>query len=174
MKNDKYMDSLAGYTGSIFQDFKSYLRREVDSVEDDIGLDLDEYISNFINYELPPGIYTSKTLSEVLLRNLQSEYEGVNNTVHIEFNDISMKTKLFVRPSILAGRFGEKSFLSTIFGFSLHCDFKYYNGYICQSFINLSTIDKLQLKCIVFDGSISNGFQKPTIFSFVLDKLAGY
>ena len=76
MKNDKYMDfSAAGYTISILQDFESYLRKEVDLVEDDIRLVLDEYSSNFIYDELPPGIYTSKDPSEFLLRNLQSDYE---------------------------------------------------------------------------------------------------
>ena len=35
MKNDKYMLILAMYVGSIFQDFESFLRREIDLVEDD-------------------------------------------------------------------------------------------------------------------------------------------
>ena len=33
MKDDKYMEILAGYTSSVFQDFESYLRTEVDLVE---------------------------------------------------------------------------------------------------------------------------------------------
>ena len=37
MKNDKYRDVLSGYTGSIFQDFESYLRTEVDLVEDGVN-----------------------------------------------------------------------------------------------------------------------------------------
>ena len=37
------MKILAGYTSSVFQDFESYLRTEVDLVEDDIKLVLDEY-----------------------------------------------------------------------------------------------------------------------------------
>ena len=48
MKDDKYMNILAQYTGSVFQDFESYLRTEIDLVEDDIKLVLDEYNSIFI------------------------------------------------------------------------------------------------------------------------------
>ena len=48
-KNDKYMDILAGCTSSVFQDFKSFLKTEVDLVEDDIRLGLDEYISGFVS-----------------------------------------------------------------------------------------------------------------------------
>ena len=42
MKDDKYMEILARYTRSVFQDFESYLRTEVDLVEDDVKLVLDE------------------------------------------------------------------------------------------------------------------------------------
>ena len=42
MNDDGYMDILARYTSSVFQDFESYLRTEVDLVEDDIKLVLDE------------------------------------------------------------------------------------------------------------------------------------
>ena len=38
------MNILTRYTTSIFQDFESYLRTEVDLVEDDIRLVLDAYI----------------------------------------------------------------------------------------------------------------------------------
>ena len=102
MKNDKNPVNSAGYTGSIFQDFERYLRTEVDLVQDDVALVLDEYISSFITHEILPGIYTFNDLSEVLLRNLQSEIEGANNMVDIEFDDISMKTKLVVTSDNIA------------------------------------------------------------------------
>ena len=50
------MDLVASYATSMFKDFESYIRTEVDSVEDDIGLVLDPYKTNFITYKLPPGI----------------------------------------------------------------------------------------------------------------------
>ena len=67
MKYDKYMRVLAVYVNSVFQHFKSFLRTEVDWVEDDIKLVLDEYNSSFITYELTPGIYTFKNFPELLL-----------------------------------------------------------------------------------------------------------
>ena len=48
MKNDDYMKILAGFTRSITEDFESYLRTEVDLVEDDIRIVVDEYNSSFI------------------------------------------------------------------------------------------------------------------------------
>ena len=47
MKNEHYMKIVAGYVISVFQDFESYLRTEVDLIEDDIKLVLDEYNSSF-------------------------------------------------------------------------------------------------------------------------------
>ena len=73
MNNDKYLSILAVYNRSIFRDFESFLRTAVDLVEDDIRLVLDEYNSSFITYELEPGIYTFKDLSEALLKILQPE-----------------------------------------------------------------------------------------------------
>ena len=73
MKNDKYLSTLAVYNRSIFPDFESFLGTAVDLVEDDIRLVLDEYNSSFITYELEPGIYTFKDLSEALLKILQPE-----------------------------------------------------------------------------------------------------
>ena len=74
MKDDRYMKILAGYVSSVFQDFESFLRTEVDLVQDDVKVVLDEYNSSFITYELDPGIYTFKDTSEALFNILQSEY----------------------------------------------------------------------------------------------------
>ena len=73
MKAEKYMNILAVYIDSVFQDFESYLRTEVDLVEDDIKLVLDEYNSSFITYEIEPGIYTFGDLSEGLFNIFQPE-----------------------------------------------------------------------------------------------------
>ena len=74
MEDVGFMNITAGYISSIFQNFESYLRTEVDLVEDDIKLILDEYNSDFITYELDPGIYTFKDLSEALFNILQPEF----------------------------------------------------------------------------------------------------
>ena len=111
MKDDKYMKILAGYVGSVFQDFESYLTTEIDLVQDDVKLVLDEYNSSFITYELDPGIYTFKDISEPLFNILQSEYPGPSNVIDIEFDDITRKTKLVVNNGIIAIRFDENSIL---------------------------------------------------------------
>ena len=42
MKDEQYMNILAIYTSSVFQDFESFLRTQIDLVEDDIKLVSDE------------------------------------------------------------------------------------------------------------------------------------
>ena len=91
-------------------------------VEDDITLDLDEYKYSFITYEISPVKYTFEDISEALLMFLQSEYKGYHNAIDIEFDDITRKTKLVVRSGIIAESFDEKSFFSTILGFTLNLD----------------------------------------------------
>ena len=39
---------------------------------------------------------------------------------------------------------------------------------------NLSTKDKVHLKCIIIDGIVINGFRQPILYSLVLDKPPGY
>ena len=118
MKDEQYLNILAIYTSSVFQDFKSFLRTQIDLVEDDIKLVLDEYNSSFITYELEPGIYTFKDFSGALFNILQTEYPGPSNVIDIEYDDITMKTKLVVRSGIIAIRFDEKSFFNTVLGFT--------------------------------------------------------
>ena len=66
-KDEKYMRILANYVSSIIQESESFLRTEIDLVEDAITLVLDEYGSNFITFELQAGFYTFKDFSEALL-----------------------------------------------------------------------------------------------------------
>ena len=174
MKDDKYMEILAGYTRSVFQDFESYLRRKVDLVEDDVKLVLDEYNSSFITYELDLVVYTFKDISEALLKILQPEYDGYHNAIDTEYDEITMKTKLVAKHGIIAIRFDEKSFFSTVLGFSSCWDYKHYNEYTSQNILNLGSANKIHLKCDVIDGSVVDGIRQPILFSFVLDKLPGY
>ena len=118
MKDEQYMNILSIYIRSVFHDFESFLRTQIDLIEDDIKLVLDEYNSSFITYELQPGIYTFKEISEALLNILQIEYPGYSKMIDIEYDDITMKTKLVVRSGIIAIRFDEKSFFSTVLGFT--------------------------------------------------------
>ena len=174
MKDEQYMNIEDGYVMSVFQDFESYLRTEVDLIEDDIKLVLDEYNSNFITYEIPTGIYSFKDVSEVLLNFLQSKYEGVFDKIVIEFDDFTKRTKLEVRLGMVAIRLDEKSFFSTILGFTPGWDYKHYNKYVSQKMVNLSSTNKIHLECDCIDGSIQDGLRQPILYSFVLDKKPGY
>ena len=174
MEDGAYMKILASYTRSVFQDFESFLRTQIDLVEDDIKLVLDEYKSSFVTFELDPGIYTFKDISEALFNILQSEYPEPSNVIDIEYDDITRKTKLVVRFGIIAIRFDETSFFSTILGFTSGWDYKHYNKYTSQKVVNLGSTNKIHLKCDCIDGSVLNGLRQPLLFSFVLDKLPGY
>ena len=68
-----------------------------------------------------------------------------------------MKTKLDVRAGIIAIRFDEISFFSTILGFASGWDYKHYNKYTSQKIVNLGSTNKIHLKCDVSDGSIVSG-----------------
>ena len=131
----------------MFQDFESFLRTDIDLVEDDIKLVLDEYNSNFFTYELDQGIYTFKDISEALFNILQSEYPGPSNVIDIEYDDITMKTKLAVKSGIIAIKIDEKSFFSTVLGFTPGWDYKHYNKYTSQKVVNLGGTNKIHLKC---------------------------
>ena len=173
MKNEQYMNNLSFYTRSVFQDFESFLRTQIDLVEDDIKLVLDEYIASFITYENPPDIYTFKDISEVLLNCLQSEFKGKINEIDIEYDDITMKIKLIVGVGILAVKLEELSFFSNNLGFTPGWDYKHYNKYISQEILNIGSTNKIKLKCDIIDGSVVNGLRQPILYSFVLDELPG-
>ena len=79
-----------------------------------------------------------------------------------------------MRYDIRVLRFDGKPFFTTIFCFSLHCDYKGDNEYFSEKNRNLNVIDKIHLKCDVIDGSIQNGLTQPILFSFNWDKPSGY
>ena len=174
MNDEQYMNILAIYTSSVFQDFESFLRTQIDLIEDDIKLVLDEYNSSFITYELEPGIYSYREISEALFYILQSEYPQSNSEILIRLDDVTRKTELVVNSGIIAVRFDEKSFFSTILGFTAGWDYKHYNQYLSQKIVNLSFTNKLHLKCDAIDGSVVDGVRQPILYSFVLDEPSGY
>ena len=44
---------------------------------------------------------------------------------------------------------------------------------LVKKIANLSSTNKIHLKCHVFDGSIQDGVRQPILFNFVLDNPAG-
>ena len=95
----------------MFQGFEIYLKTDVDLVEDDIRLVLDKNKTNFLKYELQPGIYTFRDLSETVFGILQPDCPASSNVNVVEIVDITMKNKLVLRDGCIAIRFDERSFL---------------------------------------------------------------
>ena len=168
------MKILAFHISSVFQDFESFLRTQIDLIEDEAKLVLDEYNSSFITYELEPGIYSYREISEALVCFLQLEYPSSDSEILIRLDDITRKTELVVNSGIIAIRFDVKSFFSTILGFTAGWDYKHYNQYLSQKIVNLSSTNKIHLKCDAIDGSVVDGVRQPILYSFVLDKPSGY
>ena len=54
-----------------------------------------------------------------------------------------MKPKLVVKPGIIARRFDEKLFFSTVLGFTPGWDYKHYIEYTSQKIKNLSSANKI-------------------------------
>ena len=177
--SDGYVIFLLGYTSSPFRDFESYLRIVVGLDEEDIQLILKQYISHLITCELTPGIWTIQDISDAI-----HTFSGHSGIIQIEYDDITMKTKIFLiyiggRKKIVLEtlRFDERSLFHTLLGFTPCWDYKPTNSsgvYTCEKILNLSTTNKIHLKCEFIDGSVVNGLRQPILYSFALDKLPGY
>ena len=153
-----------GYARSPSPDFVICLRIRVGLDENDIHLFLKQHNSNFITYESDPGVYTIKDLQKAV--HLLGDHEG---TLKKEYDDVSMKTKLFETrfgSFFRTLRFDEKSFyyfimFYTILGFTpkptnaILADDQ--GVYTKEKVLNLGTIDKIHLKCDVIDGSVQIG-----------------
>ena len=144
--------------------------------EEDIHLILKEYNSRFITYELTPGIYSIQDISDTI-----HTFSGHMESIQIEYDDISMKTKIILkyiggRKMFVLGtlRFDERSFFHTLLGFTPYWDYKPSGVYTSDKILNLNTINKIHLKSDCIDGSIQDRVRQPILFSFVLDKPAGY
>ena len=87
---DGYIILLMSYARSPFREFESYIRIVVGLDEDYIQLFLKQYNSNFVTYEIPPGIYSIENISGTVYT--MGDHEG---TLIFEYDGISMKKNLF-------------------------------------------------------------------------------
>ena len=178
-----YMILILGYSRSLLRDFESYLRIVVGLDEEDIQLIFKQYNSHFITYESTPGIYTTQDTSNTI-----HTFSGHSEITEIENDDISLKSKIILKYKggqkkfgLRTLRFDEKSFFHTLLGFEAYWDYKPTHSndvgipivYISDKFLNLSTTNKIHLKCNIIDGSVVNGLRLPILYSFILDKLPG-
>ena len=184
MNTDGYMLLLLDYGRSLFRDFESYLRIVVGLDDEDIQLILKNN-SHFITYELTPGIYTIQDISDAI-----QTFSGHKETIQLEYDDISMKTKIILKFknnekglfALGTLRFNDRSFFHILLGFTPYWDYKPTNSnrdgisgvYTSNKILNLSSTNKIHLKCDCIDGSIQDGVRQPILFSFVLDKPSGF
>ena len=113
---DGYTLLILGYARPLFRNLESYLRTVVGLDEDDVQLILKQYKSNFVTYEIVPGVSSTKDFSEAVYT--MGDHDG---TLKNEYDDTSMKTKLVLTRfgnTFGTFRFVEKSFLSTLLGFT--------------------------------------------------------
>ena len=166
--HDGYIILLMGYARSPFRDFESYLRIVIGLEEDNIQLILKQHNEKFTTYELDPGNYTVEDLQKAVYP--LDDHEG---TLQIEYDDLNKKVKLILtRFGSTFGtlRFDKKSFFHTLLKFEPYWDYKPTNANLADSpgvytsdkiILNLSTIDKIHLKCDCIDGSIQDGVRQP-------------
>ena len=182
--NDGYMILLLGYARSLFRDFESYLRIVIGLDEEDIQLISKQFNSHFVTFYLTPGTYTIQDISDAV-----QTFSGHSEIIEIEYDDITMKTKIILKYKggqknfgLGTLRFDEKSFFHTLLGFEPYWDFKPTNSnhvavpgvYTSDKIFNLCTTNKIHLKSTGIDGSVVDGVRQPILCSFVLDKLTGY
>ena len=117
---------LLDYVRSPFWDFESYLRIVVGLDEEDIQIILKQYNSHFTTYGLTPGDYTIQVILDPV-----HTFSGHSEILQIEYDDISMKTKIILkyiggRKKFVLGtlRFDERSFSHTLLGFTPYWDYK--------------------------------------------------
>ena len=124
--SDGYTIFLLNYSRSQFRDFESYLRIRVGLDEEDIQLILKEYNSHFVTYQLSPGIYTIQDISDTVYT-----FSGHSDIIEIEYDDISMKTKIILKYNdwrenfgLRTLRFDKNSFFHTFLGHDPYFDYK--------------------------------------------------
>ena len=120
-RTDGYTMLLICYARSPFRDFESFLIIVVGLIEDDTQLIIKLYISNFVQYEKSPGIYTIKNLSKAFHN--MGDHE---RTLKKEIDYTSMETKPTLTHfggTVGTLRFDDKPFFITLLGFIPHWDY---------------------------------------------------
>ena len=125
---------MKGYLQTPFRDFESHLRNLTGLNEDDIQTILKQYNSKFKTYKISPGVYTFEVPTMLLSRGFGTEFQNVHlrldhihdesDSIPIDCDNVSLITKLTLRPDITALRFDDKSFFGTILSFSPLWDYK--------------------------------------------------
>ena len=165
LKNAKYND---------LKDLVYRMRLIYDEIMDILDL---KYISTKrTGYNLNPGIY-----EVVDLNNTSKHILPDNVKINITMDDIRLKSNLKINQTLI---FTEKSFFYTILGFTQSRSYPlddidgFYQliagSYKSDKPINITGIDKIDLKCDCIQGSIVNGSREPILYSFALSSPPGH
>ena len=139
-------------------------------------LDLKYTPTKRTGYSLNPGIYEVVDLNNTLKHILPD-----NVKVSVTIDDVRLESRLKTNQTLI---FTEKSFFHTILCFTrsrsypLDDIYGFYQlisgSYKSEKPINVTEIDKIQLKCDCIQSSIVNGKRKPILYSFALSSSPGH
>ena len=104
-----------------------------------------------------------------------------NVKISVTINEKLFKSNLKINQTLI---FTDKSFFYTILGFTQSQSYPlddidgFYQliagSYKSEKPINITSVDKVHLKCNCINGSIVNGVREPILYSFALDQPPGY
>ena len=165
LKNVKYND---------LKDLVYRMRLSYDEIME--ILDLKNIATKRIGYSLNPGIYEVVDLNNILIHILPD-----NVRVNITKDNIRLGCDLKTNQTLI---FAEKSFFYTILGFTPSQSYPlddidgFYHliagSYKSNRPINITGIDKINLKCDCIQDSIVNGQRELILISFALSSRPGY
>ena len=139
-------------------------------------LDLEYIPAKRKGYTVDPNIYEMSDLNNTLKYILPD-----NVKVTLSIDDIRLKSNLKINQTLI---FTNKSFFYTILGFTQSHSYPlddiegFYQilpgSYEGNRPINITSIDKVHLKCDCIQGSIVNGIREPILYSFALSSPPGH
>ena len=183
--NDYSLSSLGMFKDEILEDLKNAKFNDLEDKVYRFQLTYDEIIdildlkyipTKRMGYSIEPNIYNvvdlNKTLKNILPDNVK---------INVSIDERKYKTDLKINQTLI---FTNKSFFYTILGFTqshqgpLNDIEGFYQilpgSYKSDKPVNITGIDKVNLKCNVVEGTIVNGVREPILYSFALDQPPGH
>ena len=173
-KKNEILEELENIKYNDLKDLVYRMRLSYDEIMDISDL---KYIpTKRTGYGLNPGIHEVVDLNNTLKYILPD-----NVKVNVTIDDVGLKSNLKINQTLF---FTEKSFFYTILGFTrshfhpLDDIGGFYQlvagSYKSDRLINITGIDKIQLKCDCIQGSILNGKRELILYSFALSSPRGH
>ena len=141
-----------------------------------VVLHLNYFSSEKTGYTLPPGVYEIRDINRTLELLLSD-----TGKLNITNSETRLKSNLYINQTLL---FTKNSFFVTILGFiqthsgPLNDIDEFFQliprNYKSQKPINITGVDKINLKCDCIQGSIVDGVREPISYSFGLSSPPGH